>query len=587
MAKKGGEVVVDVSANTSKLDAALDAAEEKFDDLGTAGKTTLETLDGLTGGLASNIYKGVQSVGAMTKGMGLLKVALAATGIGVIAVAVGSLAAYFTQTAEGAAMLQVVTQQLGAIFQTIIQRIADLGGAIVKLFSGDFEGAAADAKAAVTGIGEEIKQVSAAQAALTRATQALARAQNGVTVETAKSRAEIERLKGLSDDTTKSINERIQAAEKASGMESKLLQQRVANAKEELRIARESLHGRQASVEEARNLADLEAEVYNLQAESSTLQTELRNKINGLRAEQKAAAEERKAQAEEEKAQKAAQQAELDEELRKNEEKRIAAQDRLERALWESTASEIDKEVRAIEDKYNELEALAIENGFATEEIEKQRIAAIEALEERQRATKAQKDQEARDAEAKAKADADAAEEQRRKEKNDKELAEEAALQQAKKQVAVGSLQALAALSDAFTKGDEKRAERNFKINKAIGLANAVINTAEGITAALDDKTQPSTILRIIQTASVAAVGLAQIATISRQKWPPSESTPSLSATGGGGGGGGGGPQAPQIDLSFMNGSQMSGFRSYVLASDVSNAQQANQKIKEQASLVG
>lgn len=586
MAKKGGEVVVDVSANTSKLDAALDAAEQKFDDLGTTGKGALEGLDGLTGGLASNIYKGVQSVGAMTKGMSLLKVALVSTGIGAIAVAVGTLAAYFTQTAEGAAMLQVVTQQLGAIFQTIIQRIADLGGAIVKLFSGDFEGAARDAKAAVTGIGEEIKQVSAAQAALTRATQALARAQNGVTVETAKSRAEIERLKGVSDDTTKSINERIQAAEKASGMESKLLQQRVANAKEELRIARESLHGRQASVEEARNLAELEAEVYNLQAESSTLQTELRNKINGLRAEQKAAAEERKAQAEEEKAQKAEQQAELEEELRKNEEKRIAAQDRLERALWESTASEIDKEVRAIEDKYNELEALAIENGLATEEIEKQRIAAIEALEERQRATKAQKDQEARDAQAKAQAEADAAAEQKRKEQNDKELAEEAALQQAKKQVAVGSLQALAALSDAFSKGDEKRAERNFKINKAIGLANAVINTAEGITAALTDKTQPSTILRIAQTAIVAATGLAQIATISKQTWPPKDMQ-APPPPGASGGGGSMGSSAPQIDLSFMNGSQTTGFRSYVLASDVSNAQQANQKIKDQASLAG
>jgi hypothetical protein len=60
-----------------------------------------------------------------------------------------------------------------------------------------------------------------------------------------------------------------------------------------------------------------------------------------------------------------------------------------------------------------------------------------------------------------------------------------------------------------------------------------------------------------------------------------------MNTAGGGGGGGGGGPQAPQIDLSFMNGSQTSGFRSYVLASDVSNAQQANQKIKEQASLVG
>ncbi len=137
---------------------------------------------------------------------------------------------------------------------------------------------------------------------------------------------------------------------------------------------------------------------------------------------------------------------------------------------------------------------------------------------------------------------------------------------------ATGTLEAINALNEAFTKGDEKRAERNFKINKAISMASAIMNTAEGVTAALTDKTQPSTILRIIQAASVAAMGIAQIATISKQKWPPSDEMANMNTAGGGGGGGGGGPQAPQIDLSFMNGSQTSGFRSYVLASDVSNA---------------
>lgn len=542
MAKKGGEVVVDVSANTSKLDAALDAAEQKFDDLGTTGKGALEGLDGLTGGLASNIYKGVQSVGAMTKGMGLLKVALISTGIGAIAVAVGTLAAYFTQTAEGAAMLQVATEQLGAIFQTIIQRVADLGGAIVKLFQGDFKGAAADAKAAVTGIGEEIKQVSAAQAELTRATQALARAQNAVTVATAKNRAEIERLKGVSDDTTKSINERIKAAEQASTLEAKLLAQRLGNANEELRIARQSLHGRQASVEEAQKLADLEAEVYNLQAESSTLQTELRNKINGLRAEQRAAAEERKAQEAEARAER--EQAALDAQEARNKE----LQD------LKALNFELQKRARLIGEA-------ARQQLLTQNQVNKQLI----------------------------RGNYDYLNIQTESENN--YLHDYINIQKDKAKAAVslttGTLEAINALNDAFTKGDEKRAERNFKINKAISLASAVMNTAEGITTALTDKTQPSTILRLIQTASVAALGIAQIATISKQKWPPSDASAGLNPAGGGGGRGGGGPQAPQIDLSFMRGSQTSGFRSYVLASDVSNAQQANQKIKEQASLVG
>lgn len=542
MAKKGGEVVVDVSANTSKLDAALDAAEQKFDDLGNTGKGALEGLDGLTGGLASNIYKGVQSVGAMTKGMGLLKVALISTGIGAIAVAVGSLAAYFTQTAEGAAMLQVATEQLGAIFQTIIQRVADLGGAIVKLFQGDFKGAAADAKAAVTGIGEEIKQVSAAQAELTRATQELAKAQNAVTVATAKNRAEIERLKGVSDDTTKSINERIKAAEQASTLEAKLLAQRLGNANTELRIARQSLHGRQASVEEARNLADLEAEVYNLQAESSTLQTELRNKLNGLRAEQRAAAAERKAQEAEAKAER--EQAALD------------AQEERNKELQDLKALNVELQKRA------RLIGEAAQKQLQTQnQVNKQLI----------------------------QGNYDYLNTQRESENN--YLHDYANIQKDKAKAAVsfatGTLEAINALNEAFTKGDEKRAERNFKINKAISMASAIMNTAEGVTAALTDKTQPSTILRLLQTAAVAATGIAQIATISRQKWPPAETTPTLAGGGGGGMGGGSAPQAPQIDLSFMRGSQTSGFKSYVLASDVSNAQQANQKIKEQASLVG
>ena len=63
-------------------------------------------------------------------------------------------------------------------------------------------------------------------------------------------------------------------------------------------------------------------------------------------------------------------------------------------------------------------------------------------------------------------------------------------------------------------------------------------------------------------------------------------------AAGGDGGGGGGGstniPRSPQLDLGFLGeGAGQTGFRSYVIASEVSNSQQANQRINDQASLVG
>jgi hypothetical protein len=142
----------------------------------------------------------------------------------------------------------------------------------------------------------------------------------------------------------------------------------------------------------------------------------------------------------------------------------------------------------------------------------------------------------------------------------------------------------VAALQDGQDKDNEKRAKRNFKLSKSIAIANAIINTAEGITTALTDKTTPSTIMRIIQTATVAATGAAQIATIAKSQFE-SPGPPPPPPPGGGGGGSTAGP--PQLDLSFMQGSQTSGFRSYVLASDVNNSMQANQKLRDQASLVG
>jgi len=113
------------------------------------------------------------------------------------------------------------------------------------------------------------------------------------------------------------------------------------------------------------------------------------------------------------------------------------------------------------------------------------------------------------------------------------------------------------------------------------------MNTAEGVTTALTDKTQPSTLLRILQTAAVATAGAAQIATIKRQQFN-SGGTPPPPPGVDGGGGTTAIPLTPQLDLGFLGaGAGQAGFRSYVIASEVSNSQQANQRINDQASLVG
>ena len=82
------------------------------------------------------------------------------------------------------------------------------------------------------------------------------------------------------------------------------------------------------------------------------------------------------------------------------------------------------------------------------------------------------------------------------------------------------TLDLIGSLNTIFTQDEEKRAKRSFEIGKKLSIVQAVMNTAEGVTTALTDKTQPSTILRILQTAAVAAAGVAQIATIKRQLFP-------------------------------------------------------------------
>ena len=142
-------------------------------------------------------------------------------------------------------------------------------------------------------------------------------------------------------------------------------------------------------------------------------------------------------------------------------------------------------------------------------------------------------------------------------------------------------------LNTIFTKDNEKRAKRAFDIAKALSLSTAVINTAEGITKALTDPTQPSTILRILQTAAVAAAGAAQIATITRQQYGGNAQAPTPPSPGGA-------LATPQINYNFAQNSgqvltpggvESEPVRAYVLVSDVNSAQQANNQIERYSRL--
>ena len=102
-----------------------------------------------------------------------------------------------------------------------------------------------------------------------------------------------------------------------------------------------------------------------------------------------------------------------------------------------------------------------------------------------------------------------------------KRIALEQAVQDSKVQMSQDAIGALNGLIQAFAGENEKAQKRAFMVNKAAGIANAVISTAQAVSKALAETTDPTPTqsLRFANAAIAAATGAAQVATIARQQF--------------------------------------------------------------------
>jgi len=176
----------------------------------------------------------------------------------------------------------------------------------------------------------------------------------------------------------------------------------------------------------------------------------------------------------------------------------------------------------------------------------------------------------------------------------------EVALKNARLQIASQTIGGLMDLASAMSDFGLINAKKSFQINKALGIAQATISTYEGATAAFTTASKsPISIAFPGYPALMAGIavtaGLAKIAKISATKFNPSSSTTPSAGGGGGGGGlgggggmGGGSTSAPSLDLSFINNKKTGAqpIQSYVLATNVTSAQDAQQKIIDQSKLI-
>jgi len=146
----------------------------------------------------------------------------------------------------------------------------------------------------------------------------------------------------------------------------------------------------------------------------------------------------------------------------------------------------------------------------------------------------------------------------------------------------------LSALNEVFAGKSRKQQERAFKVQKAINIAGAVIDTYKAANMAL--ATYPPPFGGIAAGAAIA-VGLANVIKIKSQRF---DGGGSVSSGGGGGsspsfGGSAntqsGVPTFNPIDTNFFGNRPPQTAQAYVLAGHVSNAQDANEKVKNLARL--
>lgn len=172
----------------------------------------------------------------LTTGFKFLKVAIAATGIGLLIVALGTLYSFFTRTQEGVEKFNVILAQVGAVVDVILDRVAMLGKAIFQVFSGDFAGAANTAKGALVGIGEELTEETRRAGDLRKALNEIEKQETSLQARRAAEKVQIADLRRVANDTTKSYAERTKAQEEANRIalktaedEKKLGELRIAN----------------------------------------------------------------------------------------------------------------------------------------------------------------------------------------------------------------------------------------------------------------------------------------------------------------------------------------------------------------------
>tara|TARA_B110000858_G_scaffold26555_1_gene27690 strand:- start:2474 stop:4219 length:1746 start_codon:yes stop_codon:yes gene_type:complete len=213
---------------------------------------------------------------------GSIKAGLISTGIGAFVVIIGSLITYLTNTKAGAEKLEQVMAGVGAAISVLTDRISMIGGAIAKVFSGDFKGAANDVKGALSGIADEIVSEANAASRLKAELQGVADATREFNIEKAQTNQEIAKALLLAEDETKSNEERLQGLKDALALEEQTTEKQLELQRRRVAAVEEEVGLGQSMAEDLDKLNDEKIRLIELETASIKQKKKVVTQVNAF-----------------------------------------------------------------------------------------------------------------------------------------------------------------------------------------------------------------------------------------------------------------------------------------------------------------
>jgi hypothetical protein len=208
------EVIIDVKSEKAvkgidNVTKSISKTDKELSKTKGGLQTITGLIDGATGGMVSKFKNVTKTIGDVKNGFGALRGAIIATGIGALVVIVTSLIEYFKNFEGG---VKLITKTMD-VFAGVVNSIV---AGFDKLLSGDFSGFFGGIADGARTAAENVDKLFVAQ-------KKLAEFNEKSTIANAKLRQEIEKQKKITEDTTLSLEKRLEAQEKINTNAEKLI----------------------------------------------------------------------------------------------------------------------------------------------------------------------------------------------------------------------------------------------------------------------------------------------------------------------------------------------------------------------------